>query len=195
LITGILFSLLGFYFAPEIIEVLGGGEFTQSIVILKILALPFFSHFIGNLPGYVLTAAHKQKVLVLPLFIFMISNIVANVIFVPYYSFYASAVITAIGEIVVCVVSFYLAIKHTKLVPSLRILPRTLSAGGVTVGSLILISKYNLINFERFFTFPLWEKIILLGIMLGLTGVYYFFFLYIFKGIKKEDIKEIIIKR
>jgi O-antigen/teichoic acid export membrane protein len=195
LIFGTLISTVTFFLAPQIIDVIGGKQFGTSISILRILSIAFLPFFIGNLPGNVLVAAHKQKVLILPFFIFALMNIIANLIFIPYYSFFGAAWITTIGHFIVCIIAYILVWKHTNLIPSLKILPKVIIAG-IFAGSLIyLVEKYNLlINWKLFLNISIFkEMFFVLILILAVSGIY-LLILYILKGISKEDFLVLIRK-
>lgn len=187
--AGILFSLIGFFLAPQIIDIIGGREFVHSVIILQILSIAFLPHFAGNLVGIALTAAHKQKFLILPFVFFTIFNIVGNLILIPYYSFLGAAVVTMVGQFIICVIFYYLIWKHTKLIPAFGILPKIILAGAVVAGFLILASKTNFIFWQdAFYDLLIWQKLILTGFLILIISFVYFLLLYLSKGIKKEDL-------
>jgi len=150
----------------------------------------FFSHFVGNLSGYTLTAAKKQIYWILPLAIFCVVNIIANIIFIPYYSFIAAATITAIGELAISIIAFSLIWKHVRLAPSLQIFGPALLAGAVTAGAILLVIKYDfIILWSQIYSFQIWQKTLAIGLLIAVAGVIYFMILYILGAIKKEDLR------
>lgn len=74
------------------------GEFRSSVFPVQILslALPFF--FITSILQWILVLKRKIKFLLLVYFVSMLLNIILNIIFIPHYSYAASAVITIICE-------------------------------------------------------------------------------------------------
>jgi len=194
-IAGVIFTAVTFFLAPQIIDVIGGSEFGQSIVILQILSIAFLPFFAGNLTGIVMTAAHKQKYLILPYLIFAILNIAANAIFIPYYSFLAAAIVTTCGHFVVCFIPYYLVWRHTKLIPSLKIVPKVLAAGAAIGGLIYLAQKSNLIfNWPSFASFPLGQEIVIVLSLILLSGLLYFLILYLVGGITKGDFVALVKK-
>ena len=188
-ISSLLFMLIGFFLAPQIIDIVGGSQFTQSVLVLRILSISFLPHFWGALTGIVLTAAHKQKFLIIPVLTFTIVNIAANIIFIPYYSFLGSATITTLGQFLLCIIYYYLIRKHTSLVPSFNILPKALLAGVGTAGLLILGQRSSFVFWQSaFYDLPIWQEFLLTSGVILILLIIYFFLLYLFRGIRKEDL-------
>ena len=189
-ISGVLLTVIAFFLASQIINIVGGAEFTYSVIVLQILSLSFLPYFLASLTGIVFAAVHKQKYLILPLIIFAAVNIASNAIFIPRYSFYGSAVVTTIGQILVCLIYFWLIAKHTKLIPNLNIIPKTLVAGIISGGFLFWLKSNNfLMNWAGFDSYHIWQKLAWMIILSLLIFVIYFAFLYLFNGIKKEDLQ------
>ncbi|MBA7490639.1 lipid II flippase MurJ [subsurface metagenome] len=187
-IFGIFFTIIGFFLASQITDIVGGREFANSKIVLQILSIAFLPHFVGNLYGIVLTAADKQKVLIMPFFIFTAFNIIGNLILIPYYSFLGAALITVVGQFILCSVNYYLIWKHVKLAPSVKILPNILLAGTVVAGFLMLILRANFFALDNFYLFPIWQKMFLTtGLIMAVSAVY-FMLLYLFGGVTKKDL-------
>ena len=84
-------------------------DFVPAIIPLRIflVSLPLF--FITNIFQWLLIAKKQQKFLVKVYFIAMVINIIANIIFIPHYSYIASAIITGLSEgIVLCFLTWKL---------------------------------------------------------------------------------------
>ena len=84
-------------------------DFAPAIIPLKIffVSLPIF--FITNIFQWLLIAKKQQKFLANVYFIAMVVNIIANIIFIPQYSYIASAIITGLSEgIVLCFLTWKL---------------------------------------------------------------------------------------
>jgi O-antigen/teichoic acid export membrane protein len=92
-------------------------EYTLSVVPLQILAysLPFF--FLTSLFQWAYILKNKTMFLVVTYGISMIINIVLNFIFIPHYSYYASAFITVISEGIILFVmtGYFLFLSREKL--------------------------------------------------------------------------------
>lgn len=91
-------------------------DFVKSVIPLQILAfsLPFF--FLTSLFQWVYILKSKMKFLLLTYGVSMIINILLNVIFIPTYSYYASAVITIVSEgiVLLIMILYFLFLSREK---------------------------------------------------------------------------------
>jgi len=90
-----------FLFSSQIIMLVLGSEYSLTIDAFKILIWSVFiicNYFVFSLA---LTASGNQKIIMQASIAGAIFNVIANVIFVPHYSLYASAVITVLTEVLV----------------------------------------------------------------------------------------------
>ena len=116
ILVSILGSVLGIVFAPWIIEILGGVEFTQSILVLKILFAGLIFYYMTQPFAWLLVTLDSQKYLPLIYLISAVFNVLANWYFIPRYSFFASSVITAVSEFLILLMLVFTVQKvlHTK---------------------------------------------------------------------------------
>lgn len=91
-------TFLIYLFSPIIIKILTGSGFEGSSKSLQILSLGFPAFFVTALLIWLMIAKNKYKLTLLIYTIGLIFNFIANLIFVPQYSFYASSVITVLSE-------------------------------------------------------------------------------------------------
>lgn len=111
---GVLSSVLGLIFAPLAINVLGGSEFSQSIEVLRLLSLGLFVFYLTQPLSWLIVTLGNQKYLPIIYLISAVFNVSANVIFIPRYSFYGSAVITWTSEFLILIMLSILALKSWK---------------------------------------------------------------------------------
>ncbi len=110
---------LFFVFAPSVVEIIGGKEFSQSALALRILVFAAIFSFLNHLTGFSLIALGKQKISLIIALIALFWNVSLNFIFIPRYSYLASSGITIATEFLVFLLtSFYLA-KEFGFRPSL----------------------------------------------------------------------------
>lgn len=114
MLLGLLASALLFVFAPLAIAVLGGGQFNQSVQVLKILGAGLFLFYITQPLAYYLVTIEKQKVLPIVYLIGAVFNVTANVLFIPKFSFYASAYITWLSEGLILLLLGFFVVKNWK---------------------------------------------------------------------------------
>lgn len=105
--------------APLIVLVLGGSQYPESVDLVRILVLATFVAFLNHLTGYSLIAFGKQRTSLLIAIGALILNIIANLIFVPLYSYKASAWTTVATEGFVLVLSTFAIAKAINKFPSL----------------------------------------------------------------------------
>ena len=95
---GLVTSIAMYVSAPLVVNILGGTQFIQSVEVLKILSLGLFIFFLTQPIAYLIVTLDKQRYLPPIYLVSAIFNVTANLIFIPKYSFYASAYITWISE-------------------------------------------------------------------------------------------------
>lgn len=126
---GLVVSLIFFLAAPLVINFLTGeefGQFSDSVIALKILVFATFVSYINHLTGYSLIAFGKQKEVMVMAIFALIFNIVANLIFIPTYSWQAAALITVLTETLVFVLSVFVVRKNIGVLPDPRLILKTL---------------------------------------------------------------------
>ncbi|MFN8498301.1 MAG: flippase [Anaerolineae bacterium] len=99
--------------ADVLIGLLGGAAFLPyGAIALRIMIwfLPF--SFVNGVTQYVLVAVDEAKWITRSFLIAVVFNVVANLIFIPRYSFVAAAVITVLSEIVL-MVPFMMAVRRS----------------------------------------------------------------------------------
>ncbi len=106
--------------ARPIIDILGGAEFltaasvtifgnpVTAATVLQILMVTVFLTYLSQTYHYLLVATGHQQKLVWPNIGYALFNILANILFVPRYSYFASAVITVMTALFVYLVPRYL---------------------------------------------------------------------------------------
>lgn len=156
--------------SDKIILFLGGDEFAKSIDVLNILIFGVAIIFISNLFYNIIVALEKQNSFIWIFAIGALVNILLNLIFIPKYSYYATSVNTVITEFLVAILMLAVIYKSLKY----WIFPDSLLKS--FFASLIMaVALYYLYNFSLFLLLPL-------------AVIIYVFFLYLFRGITKEDI-------
>jgi len=89
--------------SPQIIGLLGGQNYPESIGILNILIVAVGIIFFGTLFSYALIALGKQKTLLWISAVGAVFNVGLNLIFIPRYSYWAAAFTTVLTELLVTV--------------------------------------------------------------------------------------------
>jgi O-antigen/teichoic acid export membrane protein len=100
-----------YFFSPTVIKLITGSGFSGSITSLQILSLGLPAYFLSALGLWILVAKKQYK---LNFYIYIIGlafNLLANLIFIPRYSYIASSWITIVSEYLILVLQIIILIK------------------------------------------------------------------------------------
>ncbi len=156
LIVGTLFLSEG------IIHLIGGAAFAESANTLRILIFALAFIFFGGLFNNILIASNNQKKMLWMLIGCAIFNVTANLIFIPSYSYTASAIISTLTEFMVAIVGLILTIKYTGYKPTIQHLGRILFSGFIMMIFLFIFKSQS-------FLFLLLESSLVYILLLWLT--------------------------
>lgn len=170
-IINIWLLLLVWFMSKKIMLLVTGPEFVASGPILNILVLAIVAIFFGTMFTYLVVALDSQKQMLKYYFLAAIFGLAAYFIFIPAYSFWAAAIITVLVEIFIWWAAYSVVRKKAKLSLKKNVLWRAILSA--------------LICFVLFFPLS-YLPVLFLGFLLSAT---YLSLLFIFKGIKKEDLK------
>jgi len=132
-----------FSFAKNIISLIGGEGYEESILVLKILAFAMAFIFFGNFFTNVIIAGNQQRKLIAILLSCAIFNIALNLFLIPRFSYTGAAVTSSLTEFLVVILSGAACWKLLKYVPSFEKLPAILFSGIVMGGFLHFFSDLN----------------------------------------------------
>ncbi len=171
LIIGTLFLARG------IIYLIGGTNFKASVIALQILIFALAFIFFGNFSNAILIAGNKQKKMMVILFIAALFNVIANLIFIPYYSYLAASVISVLTEMLVVVGTFIIVKKEFNYFPHIENFSGILGAGSVMTLTLFALKNLNFL---------------LAG---GIGVLVYISILWLFKVVKVEELTTLLAKK
>lgn len=129
--------------APYMIGLLGGSEYLpHGGIALQIMiwSIPF--GWINSITNYALIAVNQQRALTRAFVIGLVFNIVANLIFIPMFSYQAAAAITILSEVVEGSAFYFYVRRHIARVPWLDVLGRPALCAAV-MGAVIYFSALN----------------------------------------------------
>lgn len=106
-VFGISFSIMGMFMSREIINILYGKQYFDSIVILQILIWTVSIRLLAAIVGFVITASDNMNIKVRFQAIFAVFNIILNTILIPYYGVVGASVATVITELMVFFTYYY----------------------------------------------------------------------------------------
>lgn len=172
IISGFI-SVIGIAYASDIINLIFGKEFYQSIILLQILMINTLFVYINTTYGNPLLAWDKERPYTFAIATGAISNIVLNFVFIPPYGALGAAIATVASEAIVFIGLSYL---HYKSVQTLYLnsLVKVLLIVIASMGIAYLI-QYSGINIIISFI---------------VTTLIFCFFNLIFKTINLKELKE-----
>ena len=109
--SGVFLTIVVWVLSPLLLIL--NKDFAYSVFLLRLLTLSFPVFFVSNLTMWSLITKREHKKLTIVYGSAMVLNILANVIFIPFYGATASALITLLGELYVLFVSVYFLKKHS----------------------------------------------------------------------------------
>jgi len=112
--------------AKPIIDLLGGSEFGDSIIILKILSVAVVFIFFSTLLSNLVIAVQMQKKLMIVALVSAVVNVVLNIWLIPKYSYFAASGVTVLTEFLVLVITGWFVWRYIKIVPKLNVVPKVL---------------------------------------------------------------------
>ena len=173
-VVGIPLAVGGIYLAPQIMNIISGSGFEQSSEPFQVLMFAMIFIFFGSLFGNAIIAIHKQKEVMYVYGAAAIFNILGNLYFIWKYSYLGAAWMTAATEIFVSFLMFLIIYKTIGYLPDLRVFSKAI------LGSLCM--------YFVLLVFPSQSFLILFPLGIAV----YFVFMYLTKGITKEDIIELL---
>lgn len=172
--------LVGTLFLSDgVINLIGGAGFEESSDALRVLVFALVFIFFGHFFNTILLAGSLQKKLMIVLALCAIFNVTANFFLIPHYSYMGAAATSALTEIFVVALTFYLTLKYLKYKPKLQY-------GGRIVFSGLVMTLFLVVSRELGLGFFISA--------VGSTGTY-FLFLWLTKTISSSEIMSIIPQR
>lgn len=100
--------------APFVINFLGGSEFVESIIVLRILIGGVVLFYMTQPISWLVVTLGGQKWLPWVYLVSSVFNVVGNVFLIPKYSFLAAAILTWASELIILVLLIIVARKVWK---------------------------------------------------------------------------------
>lgn len=165
--------------AKDIMTLVAGPDFAQSGQILQILILAAGMIFLGNMLAHAIIAIEKQKTVIKAYLFTAVTSVIGYLLFIPHYSYYAAAWVTVYSESVIALASIYIIWKYTKFLPDLKIIIQTGAASLLMCAGIWSLHFFQINN---------------LFIVLTAAILVYFFFLFLFNGLNRKELIEMLKK-
>lgn len=176
--------------APEIIQVIAGNEFSNSVPILRILIIATAAIFVGTLFTYLVVALDKQRQMIFGYAFAAVTAIAGYLIFIPRFSVLGAAWVTVYSEIAVFAIALCIVMRTSRARLALH---RTAKAALSSV-IMVLVLWYaaammrNLVDGVT----PTWGAVLTL-VSCGVAGAaIYAGLLFASKALTTSDIKDIV---
>ncbi|HEX9664706.1 MAG TPA: flippase [Patescibacteria group bacterium] len=160
--------------ARPVMTLIAGRDFVLSGLILQILIFAAFIIYIGALFGHGVIAIGRQKTVIPAYALSAGLSLIGYFIFIPKYSYIGAAGVTIFSEAFVTIYIMIVFYQATKFFPSLGIWLKAILASILMGLVLYFLAGLNII------------------LLIALAVIVYFAALYLFRGISKETVMEII---
>ena len=167
----------GVALAPQIICLLGGDQYQESVGILRILMMAVGLIFLGTLFSFGLIALERQRTLLKISAVGVAANLILNFALIPRYSSLAAAWVSVLTEMLVLGLMFWVFWRAWRLFPSFSVGAKSFLAALIMAS---LVWRFNQLN--------------LLFLLLG-GALIYFLVLGLLRGISWRELNELLIKQ
>jgi O-antigen/teichoic acid export membrane protein len=161
------------FVAQDVMRLVAGAEFTVSGPPLKILIIAAGLIFIGVVFSHAVIAINKQRQIIGAYLFTALTAVLAYAVLIPRFSYFGAAWGTVYSEAAIALASLFILWKYSGWLPGLSILAKSLLAGAVMA---LAIWGLNLRGFDA------------LLVVIPVAAAVYFFCLYLFRGITKNDL-------
>ncbi|OEU41980.1 hypothetical protein BGV40_12070 [Methanosarcina sp. Ant1] len=162
--------------SDKIMLTIYGDSFRGSIIALQILIWATAIIFINYATSSFFISIHKQKFVMLFTGVGVVINVLLNIILIPKYSYSGSSMATVLTELSILLITFY-------RMPPLISIKKIIHQSYPSVAATIIMATFLLSGVKNY-----------LGLLIIIpSGIIYFIFYYIFKGVDPDD-KNIFMK-
>lgn len=139
----------------------------NSLDAYNVVIFIFFAYFISSIFTYLLIANNEQSKLLKVNLVITTFNLIGNIIFIPYFSFFGSAIITLISQFLLLGFTYY----HTHKLAKFNFLPK-FSLVAILIGFLAWISSFLFLNYVHL---PFTIEVIISTCIFGTIYLWLFF--------------------
>ncbi len=136
--------IIGTWFlAPDIIAIVSGTKFSESVPVLRILIFALGFIFFGSYFNMLLVVGNAQKKLMQTLIFAALFNIGLNIFLIPRYSYIGSAFTSLATESLVVILTSMLTYRVMGFTPSFERFGRILFSGSAMALALFVLEPYS----------------------------------------------------
>lgn len=129
------------FLAPGIISIVTGSGFDASAEVLRVLIFSLAGIFFGHYFNMLILVGNAQKKLLKALALIAVVNVTLNTLLIREFSYFGAAASSAFTELLVVIVSGWIAYKTLGFFPKPDRLPRIFLSAGAMAGVLALSSS------------------------------------------------------
>lgn len=170
------------FLARGVMTVVAGPDFAAAGVILQILVCAAGPLFMSCLLSHAVVAVGRQRELIGAYFFTAVTSVGGYLLLIPSFSYFGAAAVTVYSETAIMAFMFYYAYKCAAFRPSFKIFWRAFGAAAVMAASLFVIPL------------SFYDRAAGLLIVLFLAAAVYFSALYFFRGLTKDDLRDLLNK-
>lgn len=131
--------------APFLIGVLGGPEFLPfGAIALQIFVWSIPLGWINSVTNYVIIALNRQRVLTWAFIFGALFNVLANLYFIPIYSFPAAAVVTILSEFMLLAFFYMVMLEPLGRINWVKAVGRLVLAAGAMASTAFYLNQFNM---------------------------------------------------
>lgn len=130
----------GIFFSGDVIAIVSGEGFEDSVLVLEMLLGSLGFIFFGHFFNMILIAGNLQKKLMKATIFIAAFNIATNLILIPRFSYIGASTTSLLTEVAVALVTGTLVFRSLSYRPSFRLVGRVLLAAAIMAAFLFLVS-------------------------------------------------------
>lgn len=140
LIIALPIVLGGIFFSEDIIGIVSGTGFGDSVPVLEMLLVSLGFIFFGHFFNMILVAGNLQKKLMKATFFIAVFNVATNLVLIWKFSFLGAATTSLLTEMTVAFLTGTLVFRHLAYRPSFHLVGRIFAAAGIMAVFLSVVS-------------------------------------------------------
>jgi len=117
-----------FFTGTAVMTLVAGSSFEESGILLKLLIVATGAIFFGSLFGHLINIINEQKKMLVGYFSVALVAVVAYLIFIPRYGYWAAASITILTEVLIAFIGFGVFFAKTRIIPQFGYVIKTFGA-------------------------------------------------------------------
>jgi O-antigen/teichoic acid export membrane protein len=134
------------FVATPLMVLVAGKEFAPAGPILQLLVIACGAIYLGSIFSHAVISVNKQKKLI-PIYAFVaVTALAGYLVFIPRYSYFGAAAVTIYSEVMMSLLTFFIAFYYLKFAPNLKIFCKALTASLVMAFVLYLFPKFNIFS-------------------------------------------------